>query len=65
MALTEKIKSHGGSGRGQGRKLEEIKSAENLSMRCLFQDKKKWKAAADMQGISLSAWVIKTLNQNS
>ena len=62
MALTEKTEKRGGAGRGQGRKAIEIKSSAKLNMRCLISDKNIWQASADAQGIGLSEWVIKKLN---
>ena len=65
MKLITKTEKRGGADRGQGRKSAAVKCDENLNMRCFKVDKQKWQAAAETQGISLSAWVIKTLNQNS
>lgn len=65
MALTEKTEKRGGADRGQGRKSSVVKCDENLNMRCFKVDKQKWHAAAETQGIGLSAWVTNILNSNS
>ncbi len=35
---------------------------ERLGMRVKAEDKKQWQAAAEAEGMSLSAWIEKVLN---
>ena len=58
-------KAHGNTGRRNAAKPEGEKQDSRLVMRCREEDKAAWKQAADKEGISMAAWIIKTLNNEA
>ncbi|SFM42193.1 hypothetical protein [Nitrosomonas communis] len=56
---------HGNTGKRNAAKPEDQKATSTLIVRCLPSDKASWVKASQLEGLKLTDWVIKTLNERT
>lgn len=55
-------KEHWNKGKQHALKSSQDKSEDFIHARCKSSDKAKWKLAADKEGLKLTEWIVKNLN---
>ncbi|MDC8446091.1 MAG: hypothetical protein LV471_09235 [Nitrosomonas sp.] len=55
-------KKHGMTGLRNAAKRDDQKKAANVVIRCEMSEKSGWVKTAQSEGLTLSAWIIKALN---
>jgi hypothetical protein len=56
---------HGNTGKRNAAKPEDQKATSTLIVRCLPSDKASWVKASQLEGLKLTEWVVKILNERS
>ena len=58
-------KPHGNTGKQNALKPDELKAESFIHARCKRSDKAKWVIAARHEGMKLTEWIIRNLNEKS